>query len=1780
MRRQCLAILNYFKSVERTITIFDGGLSLEAEESKKNEKESSASEKEDNKKKGKLGSKKNQASYNQKVEQASGGKGHSRGIGSHHYMHNTPADFKIDQNKFMEFNGVENHDDFYTLDPEETDPVDEGVGGDGGVGQGSITASSLRTGSLGFGSTPHVQDQRGYYIIYESALIELKELEKELLLMASQFIHKDTENRSVHRRSSPERVQRRHEAPGEVDIASYGHREIDRFAVILDMWTCELNFLVNKRKLLDCYLEAYQNTFDPVERQDITQILTDILHQRPRYDFTHDYFIRVYRNECACLRLRTLLLTQILSSHIDDCRTYVKQVTRPNHMLGMPLSIPNKQEIALNLSKPALKHLDMVEFHPTLGVAANRVYEALRGTMHDLEQTYRPTCMSEHINLEKQALELAQREWNGMLDIGASYPAQIQKDLFCDAFVEVPSLVCDAVQAVLAQEIENSATKIADSRSVAMETWKKSLEVILLRHRLIEAAGETEILARLYKQASSEMGFEEFHMYLRLVQFEFANRKEKVDPHPSTITNFIPDDISADRFIPQHMLLAIQEMDENHLPKFSFRTRESFIQFVDSDSCLENMRVVVACQVTHKNALTVAITQSNNCSQWKEMKAASHNDTTKGSETRSSHSISTTLTQGTARSGAASPNIGRRGHSYAGKLKFGFDKQKRAQDAFISIQLEKTGPRDVVVNAFIHKKETAGMTMRKPGEIEKLKRTFVTDFCKEVSFRMGLHAMRSQIIACYSNILSALEPFPSTRDNYFLVGRPHEKKRKLDDVSAMIPDPKSLHRRPRRVLSPDGKSFMNIWFIPHYTEVVIAYRNLDYEAQQEVLSTWLLIASSLHDIILYLCAHARLGSARLKQQLVDQSNYSVAADWGGAEGVGSELSEIQQQINILKEGAFPYTKDPKQVANLLTLKKENFFLQFDAAVRHAMRETFLATENLSAFHSINNNMHFALPSLSNITQGSLTCFIRCPEPLDAGTSDAKILFPWLSFQCSNGHHPTAYPQYWKDVESCTQLCLAGLSNTERQCANGEILGVALLLQEVLKGGTAALMALEGTAEEMPKGFLMLCHVGKNGRPDSGKTPPPPKAAPAPEEENEEEEAKMIKPKGPEIDPTKPLSKMENPLEAYRLMNCFLKLWKQLELLKLNWGKHKLHIEDINSPELFRDFSHIFRSEIMAPVFTTMARQMGHLDQYDDAASDDQPISNPPGAPELAVRARLVIKLLDVLECHMISDVRHRIGRELTLVLAERSREETALPADLWRQSSGGGGAVRENFTVSRPHIVEDFIQRLMSEYESENGNVIFKKDHLNHALSKLASSVMQRERENYESYSAYYENLLRHHHHLLYMKELEMKAFKTKNSTTSDGDLNAQFQLADHSHELILEITALRAKITEMREQSMTMDQDIRDDVRKDYQDLVQNLFEACLQMKSRLAQCHLSIHDDVRGLISESREEAMRSLGKLKDQAASSTAEERLKTISAKEHQIKEMRHEKYELNMLLSKLNTLHHWKRSTTGGRYKVTVEKLTHEVTKTRQDCLGKQLVGKEEADLLREELHSARQSLQASEVRLKKAYEQMEREKKVLKEKAYKDAQEERSRQQLEHARQRNLDRLVIELEEKDKRFKALATEVERNTRYDQSNQIKVQKSLKEMSAQLSIERNLKLNAFDQVDNLQAQIMDTERDMTVHTPSRPTSATLSMPRTASAMQSRPQSSYHSARTTTPRFKVRPMTSVQSAYDIRRETPLPRKRPQTAAGRLKNRIAAAILTEMYPSTDEHETVIQLD
>ena len=59
---------------------------------------------------------------------------------------------------------------------------------------------------------------------------------------------------------------------------------------------------------------------------------------------------------------------------------------------------------------------------------------------------------------------------------------------------------------------------------------------------------------------------------------------------------------------------------------------------------------------------------------------------------------------------------------------------------------------------------------------------------------------------------------------------------------------------------------------------------------------------------------------------------------------GYELRMIQKQIDNLKDRT-----RPDKVGSFLALRRDVMFLEFDAAVRHCMRETFLATSNVPAY---------------------------------------------------------------------------------------------------------------------------------------------------------------------------------------------------------------------------------------------------------------------------------------------------------------------------------------------------------------------------------------------------------------------------------------------------------------------------------------------------------------------------------------------------------------------------------------------------------------------------------------------------------------------------------------------------------------------------------------------------------------------------------------------------------------------------------------------------------------
>nr|CUU99623.1 hypothetical transcript [Hymenolepis microstoma] len=194
-------------------------------------------------------------------------------------------------------------------------------------------------------------------------------------------------------------------------------------------------------------------------------------------------------------------------------------------------------------------------------------------------------------------------------------------------------------------------------------------------------------------------------------------------------------------------------------------------------------------------------------------------------------------------------------------------------EAFFSIQLEKSICRDRVMNAYAKKMQ--GMTKSKSGssnESEKLKRSLIAQFCDDYSKRTQQAALRAQIIGLYASLLKILKKVPTICNEFFTIGTMFEKKGQDDDAEMAKSDPRELHKRVRRVLSMDGKRFYNLWFIPHFIEVLFVFRQLDDDEAIRALRSMCRVAGALHDIIHYLVAFARLGinSSRISTEQREQ----------------------------------------------------------------------------------------------------------------------------------------------------------------------------------------------------------------------------------------------------------------------------------------------------------------------------------------------------------------------------------------------------------------------------------------------------------------------------------------------------------------------------------------------------------------------------------------------------------------------------------------------------------------------------------------------------------------------------------------------------------------------------------------------------------------------------------------------------------------------------------------------------------------------------------------------
>ncbi|XP_063079958.1 uncharacterized protein si:ch73-242m19.1 [Engraulis encrasicolus] len=1592
LQDECLNMQNYMRSVERTLTFDLAAVVMEG---------------------GELRSRKEEWGWMSAMRRDVGG--HKSGsIGSHHQIYSTPADYQVHCSEFMEFPEVENHHDYYS-----------------GEGRG------VRT-----------QDQRGLFVVYDAALEDLQELEHTLLLTASNLIQTWSTKQCVS-----EAGQSR------LDLNSWASPEVDRLAVLLDLWTCEAAFMENKMQLLNCYFEAYQHVTDCGERLAMAQVITDIMHRRPRLP-QDGYLVQAYHDEMACLQTHQQLIKHILDRQIEEQRCYLRRVWRRGGGgaaalgFGLPPDYTPKQPVTLCGGSPALKSVHLLEVHPSL-YQAQQVYQALNKAHAELCQLTGAKGASEQVALEQRVLKRALHYWHTQASLGASYGPQIQKDLFSEVFFEDPLLLRDVGLSVLRSAENKEFMSEKDRQLLSVETFSKLLEVVTVRHRLLEAAVETEYLAQLYKALAVELGYEEFHLYLRPVQFEFAVMRDIPEQRPMFITAILEDNFCVDRYAPSSLPLAIQELDANHIGRFSFHSQEAVIQLL-SGSELENLQVALACQVTHKHALTAAIKQASLCywaeaasrpqevglalpwptgralvyyaadpcsilawvlcrpfpvslPKWAEFFFCSILKIQDQSESKEPQD-----TKKTSSRGLQTP-VSESKHRLAG--------------SFVSLQLEKTRPRDEMLNAYIKRREATGTLMQNLEEAAKVKRKLILEFCSKFSASMSQYCIRAQIVALYHSLSSLLREFPAICQTHFMMGQPSQAKSNQDAE-------KTLRTDPRRLLSADGTVLLNLWFLPHYAETLLMFRDLAEKACQRALEHTLEIASALHDIVCYSVTFARLGSSAA---LLAASQSTLTADWGGTESISTELWNLQQQVDSLGDH-----RSPKVVGHLLQLRRQVLFLLFDAATRHTIRKTFLSTGNIGAYQSVSDNMGHALPLLSDRLTGSeQSCGLPLPQPLDPHSPQAQRLFPWRWFVSRHGRHPL---DIWDvpPIEYCMQLCVSGLGERSRQVANGELLGVSLLLEEVLSGAQVARPLQLDTETRRSKDAdadAATQHDNVTQGLDDVAIP----------EDGVGSAGKMKR----------------DPAFVLEQQRGFLLLWKQLEVLKECWGCHRLGVQQIHSTTLYRHFNTLYRQEIQLPSMRALAQQLGCEQHYEAMLLlDSQALLPPAGASEVQLKTWELMKLLESTECDMIKAVQWKMAKEMTLLMSERARQDTALPTDVWKR-----GPMKHCPTPERPLVVENFAQQLLSGGQISGDQVTFSSGHLQECLNFLLRDVIGRERSNFLFYSQFYEHLLQLETQLLHQREQDVKNLE-ENQILSNDPLN---KVTGVCRGLMVEVTALRCRLVHLEEEHRGLRQQLTLQHRQHYDTLVRQLLTTCLQLKSRLDGYHQKMEEDVLQMVGRVRREGVDKITKLQKKYDSSRDPKELADTLVEKEMHLDLLTENSQQRVVMRKLQTLAKWREATALG--KLQRELLTSKQRELCRQlcCMRVQMESEQQGALQQQELEALRVAMETSQREVHITRKQLSQQSQRLQEVQHSRAQEKRMRGQLQSSGQQSLQRLQEEAEERERLIKQLTEQLSSGRRHSQLQQQHSTKELQQVRSKLQQERGLKQEAFQLVSQLQRQV---------------------------------------------------------------------------------------------------------
>ncbi|OAF67858.1 hypothetical protein A3Q56_04407, partial [Intoshia linei] len=413
---------------------------------------------------------------------------------------------------------------------------------------------------------------------------------------------------------------------------------------------------------------------------------------------------------------------------------------------------------------------------------------------------------------------------------------------------------------------------------------------------------------------------------------------------------------------------------------------------------------------------------------------------------------------------------------------------------------------------------------------------------------------------------------------------------------------------------------------------------------------------------------------------------------------------------------------------------------------------------------------------------------------------------------------------------------------------------------------------------------------------------------------------------------------------------------------------------------------------------------------------------------------------------------------------------------------------QETFSLSRPEIAETFFKNLLKNCDTnsnENNDeyeqyVKISKSQLEMNCINLNNTIMAREKHNYYMYTVFYENLLRSQSTLLLKKDYENKKLKKNLSEMEESlDIKSKYIVADKCHELISEMSALRNELITLKSDCMKMEDVIEKKVKNKYDDLVTNLYGLSYEMHHKIISMRTGIMQNVVNEIENIRAETIEKISQIRNDS-NVKKNPRMNGFDSRDSYYKYLQKENTQLSKFNSKIKIINSWKSLQQRKKFRTETFKLQNKIETLNLKLINCQLTYNTDISIHKKQvnaLHEAYAICQTDSANLKHIL------KNKLNIKADYDHeynQRINAHKMVERERRKEKEIYMEELEKKIFNLnKTLSTDgvSRQNTLLN----IDSKRKVKDYKKQMYTERNLKLNAYKQIERMKTQIIRVQSE---------------------------------------------------------------------------------------------------